>query len=316
MQAYIIRRLLLVIPTLLFMGSLLFFLMQAIPGDVALAMLSGEESAADPEQIEKLREELGLNDPVLVQYGRWLWTTLRGDLGFSPYFRRPVRDALSRMEVTATLAILGVVIAVAWAIPLGIVSALTRGKWLDHAIRAFSALGLSVPGFWIGLMTLILLVRFFNWIPPVQHAHFLDDPLAALKRYLIPGFIIGLRSASVMARVTRSMTLEVLGEDYIRTARAKGLFRRIVVMRHALPNALIPVVTMASLLLGGLVEGAVVIETIFLLPGIGVHLLAAVAARDIITVQGIVLAIGAFVLVWILLTDLMYAWLDPRIRYE
>ncbi len=317
MWQYTIRRLLLIIPTLFLLGTILFFMLRVLPGDIALLITSGEESVATTEEIEALREAWGLNDPLYVQYWRWLRDALRGDLGYSRYADRPVVDALaSKIEVTATLAFLSVVVALLWALPLGIISALWRGSWVDQTIRVITAAGIAMPNFWVAILLLLFLVKFFNWIPPIQHVSIFDDPLTALQRLFFPALVIGFRSASTISRMTRSTMLEVIGDDYIRTARAKGLGPFVVTMRHALTNAIIPVLTMAGLLVAALMDGAVIIERIFTLPGLGQQIVDATSARDFVMVQGIVLILALFMMMWILVIDLVYAWIDPRIRYE
>ena len=317
MWKYTVRRLLLMIPTLFLLATILFFLLRVLPGDEALFITSGEESVATVEDIEKLREAWGLNDPLYVQYWRWLKDALRGDLGYSRYADRPMVDALaSKIEVTATLAFLSVVVALTWSLPLGIMSAIWRGSWLDQTTRVITAAGIAMPNFWVAILMLLFLVKFFNWIPPVQHVSIFDDPVTALKRLIFPSLVIGFRSASTISRMTRSTMLEVIGDDYIRTAYAKGLGPWVVTLRHALANAIIPVLTMAGLLVAALMDGAVIVERIFTLPGLGQQIVNATSARDFVMVQGIVLILAVFMMLWILLIDLVYAWIDPRIRYE
>ena len=317
MRRYVLRRVLLIVPTLLLLGTILFFMLRVVPGDVADSLAGGSLGSLDPEEAERLREDLGLNSPVIVQYGRWLSTTAQGDLGFSPSEHRPVLDALlSKVETTLSLTILAVFLSVIWAVPLGVLSALYRGSWIDQVIRVVTASGLAMPNFWIGIVVLLLLVRIFDWSPPVQHVSIFDEPWTAFQRLVFPALVIGYRFAAVISRLTRSAMLEVINEDYIRTARAKGLSPFIVVRRHALVNALLPVLTITTVLFGTLLEGAVVIEQIFVLPGVGRLLIDAVNLRDFFMVQGIILALGAVLILWILLVDLAYAWLDPRIHYE
>ncbi len=317
MRAYVARRLLLMIPTIFLLGTVLFFMLRVLPGDVAVGLLTTEEASATPEEIEELREFLGLNDHPVEQYFRWIGEVLSGDLGESPLFDASVTSILwSKMTITLELAIIAVVIALIWALPLGIVAALTRGSWVDQLIRIVTTAGISLPNFWVAIMVLLLLVAFFVWSPPVRYIRFTEDPIENLKMLLIPAAVIGFRSAAVITRMTRSMMLEVISQDYIRTARAKGLSRWSVTVRHALPNASLPVLTLAALLLAGLVDGAVVIEVIFNLPGLGLTIREAITRRDYELVQGIVLVIAVFMMLWILVTDLLYAWLDPRIRYS
>ena len=317
MQGYIIRRLLLIIPTLFLLGTILFMMLQFIPGDVASTLLASEENAASPEAIAELREELGLSDPLYAQYVRWLAKMVQGDLGYSVYFNQSVWDAIKpKIDVTVTLAILGVLVAIVISIPAGIFSALFRGSAFDQAVRAVSAVGMAVPAFWLGIIILLVLARYVGWAPPAQHVDLWEDPVKSLQRFMFPALILGFRSAAVISRMIRSMMLEVLSEDYVRTAWSKGLLPRVVIMRHALRNALLPVVTMLGMLFASLIDGAVVLETVFNLPGIGLHLIESVRGRDAVMVLGMVLLIGVFMMVWILLIDLSYKVLDPRVTYE
>ena len=307
----------LIVPTLLLLGTLLFFMLQFIPGDVASTLLASEENAATPEAIEKLRSQLGLADPLHEQYFRWLGKMVRGDLGYSAYFNQSVWDAIKpKIDVTVTLALLGVFVAIVISIPVGVLSALFRGSAFDQAVRAVSAIGMAVPAFWLGIMILLVLSRGVGWAPPAQHADILDDPIKALQRFMFPALILGFRSAAVISRMIRSMMLEVLNEDYVRTAWSKGLLPRVVIVKHALRNALLPVVTMLGMLFASLLDGAVVLETVFNLPGIGLHLIESVRGRDASMVLGMVLMIGVFMMIWILLIDLSYKVLDPRVTYE
>ena len=317
MTGYIVRRVFLIVPTLLLLGTLLFFMLQFIPGDVASTLLASEENAATPEAIEKLRSQLGLADPLHEQYFRWLGKMVRGDLGYSAYFNQSVWDAIKpKIDVTVTLALLGVFVAIVISIPVGVLSALFRGSAFDQAVRAVSAIGMAVPAFWLGIMILLVLSRGVGWAPPAQHADILDDPIKALQRFMFPALILGFRSAAVISRMIRSMMLEVLNEDYVRTAWSKGLLPRVVIVKHALRNALLPVVTMLGMLFASLLDGAVVLETVFNLPGIGLHLIESVRGRDASMVLGMVLMIGVFMMIWILLIDLSYKVLDPRVTYE
>ena len=317
MRGYIIRRLLLIIPTLFLLGTILFLMLQFIPGDVASTLLASEENAASPEAIAELREELGLSDPLYTQYVRWLAKMVQGDLGYSVYFNQSVWEAIKpKIDVTVTLAILGVLVAIVISIPAGIFSALFRGSAFDQAVRAVSAVGMAVPAFWLGIIILLVLARYAGWAPPAQHVDLWEDPVKSLQRFMFPALILGFRSAAVISRMIRSMMLEVLSEDYVRTAWSKGLLPRVVIIRHALRNALLPVVTMLGMLFASLIDGAVVLETVFNLPGIGLHLIESVRGRDAVMVLGMVLLIGVFMMIWILLIDLSYKVLDPRVTYE
>ena len=319
MRAYTLRRLLLIIPTLLLLGSLLFFFLRALPGDAldALAALDYANVARSPEELEAQREFWGLNDPLYQQYGAWLWQALQGDLGHSLVEdKRVVQTLAKKIDVTASLAVLSMLLSLATGIPAGIVSALWRGSWIDQAIRALTAFGMAVPSFWLGIMVIVLLALWFNWIPPLEHASIFEDPRQAVSRLIFPAMIIAGRAGAVIARMIRSTLLEVIAQDYIRTARAKGLGQSTVVVRHALKNTLLPVLTIAALMVAELLNGAVVLENIFALPGLGSQIVTSIQLRDFIMVQGIVVILAVFMLVWILVVDLLYAWLDPRIRYE
>ena len=317
MRQYILRRLLLLPPTLLLLGTILFFMVQSIPGDVASALLAGEENAVDPKTLEKFREDLGLTEPLIVQYGKWLAQTATGDLGYSYYFSKPVWEVIKpKIETTLTLAIFGVLIAIVLALPAGVFSALFRGSWFDQFVRTISAAGMAVPAFWLGIIILLILSRIFGWMAPVIHSSIFDNPIVAFQRYLFPSLILGFRSAAVISRMVRSMMLEVLSDDYVRTAWAKGLQPRSVIIGHALRNALLPVVTMLGMLFASLIDGAVVLETVFNLPGIGLLMVDSVIARDPGMVLGLVLSIGIFMMIWILLIDLSYKVLDPRVEYD
>ena len=317
MRQYILRRLLLLPPTLLLLGTILFFMVQSIPGDVASALLAGEENAVDPKTLEKFREDLGLTEPLIVQYGKWLAQTATGDLGYSYYFSKPVWEVIKpKIETTLTLAIFGVLIAIVLALPAGVFSALFRGSWFDQFVRTISAAGMAVPAFWLGIIILLILSRIFGWMAPVIHSSIFDNPIEAFQRYLFQSLILGFRSAAVISRMVRSMMLEVLSEDYVRTAWAKGLQPRSVIIGHSLRNALLPVVTMLGMLFASLIDGAVVLETVFNLPGIGLLMVDSVIARDPGMVLGLVLSIGIFMMIWILLIDLSYKVLDPRVEYD
>jgi len=292
-------------------------MVQSIPGDVASALLAGEENAVDPKTLQKFREDLGLTEPLIVQYGKWLAQTATGDLGYSYYFSKPVWEVIKpKIETTLTLAIFGVLIAIVLALPAGVFSALFRGSWFDQFVRTISAAGMAVPAFWLGIIILLILSRIFGWMAPVIHSSIFDNPIEAFQRYLFPSLILGFRSAAVISRMVRSMMLEVLSEDYVRTAWAKGLQPRSVIIGHALRNALLPVVTMLGMLFASLIDGAVVLETVFNLPGIGLLMVDSVIARDPGMVLGLVLSIGIFMMIWILLIDLSYKVLDPRVEYD
>lgn len=317
MRDYIIRRVLLLIPNLFILATLTFFLARVLPGDVALGLATVDGNIIDQETVKVIRERLGLNEPLAVQYSRWMLQLLSGDLGHSDVSDLSVATVVAETaEVTFLLAILSVFIGTVIALPLGILSAMMRGRWPDQVVRSFSAIFLALPNFWVGILLLLALVTWFSWSPPIFQETFLDAPVEQFQRLILPSVAIGASFAAVATRLTRSTMLEVLNQDYIRTARAKGLFPNRVIVRHALPNAVLPVITLSALLFAGLLNGAVVLERIFALPGMGVEIVRATSERDFQLLQGLVLVLGAFVMIWMLLIDLVYVALDKRIQLE
>jgi peptide/nickel transport system permease protein len=317
MRDYIIRRVLLLIPNLFILATLTFFLARVLPGDVALGLVSDQGNVIDYEAVQQIRERLGLNESLPVQYARFMMQLLRGDLGHSDVSDQSVATVVAETaEVTFLLAILSVFIGAVMALPFGILSAMMRGRWPDQVVRTVSAVFLALPNFWVGILLLLALVTWFSWSPPIFQETFLDAPFAQFQRLILPSIAIGTSFAAVATRLTRSTMLEVLNQDYIRTARAKGLFPNRVIIRHALPNAVLPVITLSALLFAGLLNGAVVLERIFALPGMGVEIVAATSERDFQLLQGLVLVLGAFVMVWMLLIDLLYVVLDKRIQLD
>ncbi|HWO93469.1 MAG TPA: ABC transporter permease [Dehalococcoidia bacterium] len=315
MRTYIVRRIVLAALVLLGLSVLVFILLRAVPGDAA-SMILGTDVSADAEQRERLRDELGLNDPLPVQYFRWLGDFLQGDLGESLFTGRSVWSEIQdRVPVTVELGLWAIFFAIVVAIPLGVLSAIRQDSALDQGLRFVSILGLAIPNFWLGTMVVVFGSRWFGWIPPVGYTPIEEDPIRNLEQFVLPGAIIGLAFAASLMRISRSSMLEVLREDFVRTAWAKGLRERTVVVRHVMRNALIPVVTVFSIQLGVVVTGTVIIENIFNLPGMGRLMLDAIARRDYPLVQGIAMLIGTVIVAVNLVTDLIYAWLDPRIRY-
>lgn len=315
MWKYIIRRLVLIIPTVLLATTLVFFMLRVLPGDIVSTLTS--EGGATQETKDKLREDLGLNDPIAVQYGKWLLNTVKGDLGYSHYQDRYITEVVSnKLEATLTLAIFAMIFSLAVAFPLGIISAVRRGSWWDQGIRIFTALSLAVPSFWLGILLIIFASRTFNWSQPLVYSSFFSDPGSNLAQLFLPIIATGLTSAAVLSRLIRSMMLEVLREDYVRTARAKGLKEIVVVSRHSIRNAAIPVLTMAGYHFGFILSGVVVIENVFSIPGLGSQILTSIFARDYDMVVGIVVVLSVILAVWILVVDLLYSVVDPRIRYS
>ena len=319
MRQYVLGRLLLFVPTLLGASLLIFVLLRFVPGDVAEILVYGagtESSTIQKKQVEQIRHELGLDRPVLVQYALWLGNALRGDFGYSYTQRRPVAEILhERFPRSAELAVLTLVAAVVWAIPLGVISAVHQNTWADYAVRVVSVSGLSLPIFFTGVLILWALVRFFRWLPPLEFVSLLEDPAENLKQLVWPALAQAYYISAPITRLTRSQMLEVIRQDYVRTARAKGLWERTVVYRHALANSLLPVVTFIGWWGGRLLGGIVIMEIIFSVPGMGTALVAAVSNRDYPTVQAIVFVMALVFLTMNLLVDLVYGWLDPRIRY-
>ena len=316
MWRYVIRRLLQMIPVLLMVTMLVYGLMMAIPGDPARALIGPGESL-DAEQLELIRREHNFDKPMIVQYGIWLGRALMGDLGRSTQNQRPVAAELrTRTAVTLQLGILAWVFAVLIAVPAGIVSAIYRGKTLDYIANIISIGGVAIPDFWLGIMSILLFGVILGWLPTQGYVDIFADPAEGLRHMILPVFALGITSCALIMRQSRSAMLEVLAQDYVRTARAKGLHVQRVIWIHALRNALLPVVTVFGLQAGRIFAGAVVIETLFGIPGMGQFMVQAVFARDFMSVQGAVLVMALAVLIANLVTDLVYAWLDPRIRYE
>ena len=315
MWKYIIRRLILIIPTVFLAGTLVFFMLRVLPGDIVSTLTS--EGGATEESKEKLREELGLNDPIALQYAKWLWGTVNGNLGYSHYQDRFVTQIVKdKIEATLTLAIFAMVFSLIIAFPMGIISAVKRGSWWDQGIRIFTALSLAVPSFWLGILLIIFASKTFNWSKPVVYTSFFSDPGSNMAQLFLPIIATGITSAAILSRLVRSMMLEVLREDYVRTARAKGLREFIVVLRHTLRNASIPVLTMAGYHFGAILSGVVVIENVFSIPGLGQQILVSIFARDYDMVVGIVVVLTVILAAWILVIDLLYSVVDPRIRYS
>jgi ABC-type dipeptide/oligopeptide/nickel transport system permease component len=316
-RTYLLRRLALFVPTLLLASLAVFGIMRALPGDVTAVLLGGEGEALRPEFVAALREELGLDAPLGVQYVRWAWQMVNGEFGgTSIATREPIRDLIARaLPVTGLLVVYAGLLAVLISVPLGAFAALNGGRWPDLAVRTLSVLGGALPGFWVALLALLLVVALLRWSPPLIYAHPWHRPLEHLEMMAIPALVLAWEFGGHLTRITRAGTLEALQQDHVRTATGKGLRRRTVLLRHALRTAAIPVVTVAGLHIGALLGGAVILEFIFGLPGLGRGLVEAVVARDYPVVQSLALLLVALVLLLNLLVDLLYAALDPRISY-
>ena len=317
MPRYILQRLLLMIPTLFGVAILVFLMLRLMGGDPGEVMLRGEGANVSQEIIEAERIRLGLDQPMVVQFGKWIGGMLTGDFGVSMWTGNPVSaEIASRLELSIQVALMATCLAVLIAIPLGTLSALYKNTWIDHAIRVFSIAGLAVPSFWLGMIIILLLLSFFHWHPPVAFTPFFENPRHNLAQLIWPALAVGYRYSAVATRMMRSTLLEVLQEDYIRTARAKGVYERLVVVRHALANAMLPVVTVIGLEFAFLIGGLVVTEQVFNLNGLGKLFVQAVARSDFTMVQSLVLLVAVFFIVVNFVIDLLYAWLDPRIRYR
>ena len=318
MRTYVAKRLLLIVPTLLGVASLVFVIMRVIPGDVTLLILGGDQAGRiDPAQIAAMKRRLGIDQPLLVQFGTWLWGVLRFDFGTSLWSGRPVVEGLLiRLPLSLELAFAATLVSVLIAIPCGMLSAVRQDTWVDYVIRVISIGGLAIPSFWVGILCILFLVIYFGWGPPLEYTPPWVDPWANFQQMVWPVVTVGYRYAAVTTRMTRSTVLEVLREDYIRTAWAKGLRERAIVVRHALKNAMLPVITLIGTEFAFLIGGLVVTETVFTLNGVGRFVVDAVARRDYPVVQALVFLIAFGFVIVNLLVDLTYAWFDPRIRYR
>lgn len=315
MLSYVLRQVLFAIPALFGVTVVVFGLMKAVPGDV-VTNLVGLQGNVSAERLVELRRMFGLDLPVHVQFGQWLSAAVQGDLGSSLRTGRPiVGDLALRFPVTLELTLLGLLIALVLAVPLGIMAALWRGKVVDYAVSLFALLGLSIPGFFLGILLILLFSLRLEWLPPAGYVPFTESPVENLRHMLLPSVSLGLILAAAATRIMRSSMLEVLGRDYVRTARAKGLAKSTVILRHALRNALNPVITVVGLQFGALLGGAVIIEQVFALPGVGRFALEGINLRDYPVVQGSVLLISVAFIAVNVLVDTVYSLVDPRIRY-
>jgi peptide/nickel transport system permease protein len=316
MYKYAIRRLLLAIPVLLLSSLIVFGLMRVMPGD-ALTALMAESGNVGERELQKLRAELGLQRPYHEQYLIWLWQMIRLDPGYSIFTNEPIAVALKKsIPVTLELAVLAMILGLAIAIPVGVLSATRQDTASDYVGRVVAVSGLSLPDFWLGTLVITFAAIWFRWMPPLGYASLWESPWTNLQQFLLPAAVLGYRLSAATMRMTRSTVLEVLREDYVRTAWAKGLSGRLVVYKHALKNALIPVVTIVGGQLGTLLAGTVIVETIFALPGMGRLTVEAILFRDYPVVQTNVMLVAGTLVTLNLVVDLTYAWLDPRIHYR
>ena len=321
MRNYAIRRILLFVPTLLMVSILIFGLMRVVPGDVAILILAGPDEEGTTrfteEDVQALRDRLGLNDPLYVQYVDWMRGVITLDFGESLFTNSPVAtDVLRRFwRVSLPLTIMTVSLALLFAIPSGVIQAIMQDSPADYVLRAISIGGVAMPGFVVGTLMLLVTVRVFLWIPPLEFQPIWEEPLVTVQQVIMPALALGYLFSASLSRMVRSTMLEVLRQDYIRTAHAKGLKSSTVIVRHALRNALLPVITLAGLQLGGLLGGTVIIETLFNLPGVGRATIQAINSRDYPLVQFVVMMFATIFLTVNLAIDLIYGVLDPRIRY-
>jgi peptide/nickel transport system permease protein len=315
MKVFLVRRLVSIGAGALALSVLIFLLIRLVPGD-AVTLWIGQEGSMTPEVRHTLRKMFGLTDPLPVQYLRWLGDLARGDLGYSFRSRLPVTVLLARaLPITVELGIIAVAVSAAVALPLGVFSAVKRNTVGDVFARLLGLVGLSLPSFWIAVLLLLVSAAYFRWLPALIYVNPLVNPVENLKQMLMPASALALPLMAVVMRMTRSAMLEVLGQEYVRTARAKGVAERVLLARHALRNALIPIVTVMGIQLGRLLGGAVIVEQIFGVPGVGTQLIAAIGERDYPMVQGTVLLMGLLFILVQFAVDLCYGYLDPRIRY-
>ncbi|MDT3684337.1 MAG: ABC transporter permease [Pseudorhodoplanes sp.] len=317
MLRYTIHRLLLMIPTLFGVAVLVFVLLRMMPGDIVELRLLMDGGQVSPEALATERARLGLDKSLWLQFYDWITGIMVGDFGTSMWTGRPVIDEIgSRLGLSLQVAIMATVLAIIIAIPLGTIAALYNNSWIDHAIRVFAIAGLAVPSFWLGMLIILALLYSFEWIPPLTYVPIWEDPLHNLSQLIWPAIAVGYRYSAVATRMTRSTLLEVLHEDYIRTARAKGVYERLVISRHAVRNAMLPVVTVVGLEFAFLIGGLVVTEQVFNLNGIGKLFVETVTRNDYTMVQALVMLVAAFFILINFVVDLLYAVLDPRIRYS
>jgi peptide/nickel transport system permease protein len=321
MYRYIINRILLVFPTLAGAASLVFILMRLVPGDICLVRLGSGGTSFTTQALATCHAEIGIDRPWLLQYLEFLWDLARFDFGTSMWSGKPViLEIATRFPISLEVAVMATIIAVTIAIPLGTISALKQNTWIDLVVRTFSIAGLATPAFWLGIVSILIVLDVTQaitgqpWMPPIDYVPLWQDPIRNLSIVMLPALTIGYRYAAVSMRMTRSAMLEVLREDYIRTARAKGLINRIVINRHALKNALLPVVTVIGLEFAFLIGGLVVTEQVFNLNGIGRLMVLSVQNQDYTLTQALVMLTVTIAVVSNLVVDLLYAWLDPRIR--
>jgi len=305
------------IPTLFGVAVLVFLLLRVAPGDLVELKYAGVGAFVSEEAMDAERAQLGLDKPLWKQFIDWIWGIVRLDFGTSMWTGRPITYEIAiRLQLSLQLAIMATTVAILLSIPLGTIAALRQDTWVDYVVRVFSIAGLAMPSFWLGILMILGMLIFFRWLPPMFFTPIWVDPWANLSQLIWPALAVGYRYSAVATRMTRSAVLEVLREDYIRTARAKGLWEKLILTRHALKNAMLPVVTVIGLEFAFLIGGLVVTEQVFNLNGIGMLFVEAIARRDYTMTQALVLLVSFTFIVVNFVMDLVYAWLDPRIRYQ
>src|SRR5216110_1390801 len=317
MWKYVLKRVVLMIPTLLGVAVLIFFLMRVVPGDLVELRFAGESAFAQKENLDTERARLGLDQPLWKQFLVWIAGVVRLDFGQSMWTGAPIWQEIKlRFALSLQVAVMATIVAVLLAIPLGVLAALKQDTWIDYAVRVFSIAGLAMPSFWLGIVLILMLLIVFQWLPPMVYTPFWVSPWQNLAQLIWPALAVGYRYSAVATRMTRSAMLEVLREDYIRTARAKGLWLKLILVRHALKNAMLPVVTVVAIEFAFLIGGLVVTEQVFNLNGLGLLFVQAVAHRDYTLIQALVMLVAGVFIVVNFLMDIGYAWIDPRIRYR
>ena len=317
MHKYLIKRFLLMLPTLFGVALVTFLLIRVIPGDVVELRYSGDRGAVSQEILDRERARIGLDQPVWKQFLTWITGVVRLDFGTSMWTGAPIWEEIKlRFTLSLQVAIMATIVAVVLAIPLGVLSALKQDTWIDYSVRLFSIAGLAMPSFWLGIVIILVMLVVFKWLPPMVYTPFWVNPVQNLAQLIWPALAVGYRYSAVATRMTRSAMLEVLREDYIRTARAKGLVQKLILSRHALKNAMLPVLTVVALEFAFLIGGLVVTEQVFNLNGIGLLFVQAVAHRDYTLLQALIMLVAGSFIVVNFLMDIAYAWLDPRIRYR
>ena len=317
MWKFLLKRFLLMFPTMLGVAVVIFFLIRIIPGDVVELRMAGDRGAVSEEALQKERARFGLDQPAWKQFVTWMTGIVRLDFGKSMWTGAPIWDEIRlRFALSVQVAIMATIISVALAIPLGVIAALKQDSWVDYAVRIFSIAGLATPSFWLGIVFILLLLVVFKWLPPMVYTPFWVNPWLNMQQLIWPALAVGYRYSAVATRMTRSAMLEVLREDYIRTARAKGLWQQLILSRHALKNAMLPVMTVVGLEFAFLLGGLVVTEQVFNLNGLGLLFVQAVAHRDYTLIQALVMLVAGFFIIVNFAMDVLYGWLDPRIRYR